>query len=105
MLDVTGDPDGIPVVLLPAFGLARSMWHGQQESLVALGYRVVSVDLPGLSEVSEADFSMAGARDAIAADLERSVRRPAHLVGISLGATLAAWVALDHPERVASLVP
>jgi 3-oxoadipate enol-lactonase len=80
------------------------MWRVQQQSLVALGYRVASLDLPGLSEASAPDFSMAGAGDAIAADLEQSVRRPAHLVGISLGATLAAMVALDHPARVASLV-
>jgi 3-oxoadipate enol-lactonase len=104
VFDVTGDPDGIPLVLLPAFGLSRSTWRGQQESLVALGYWVASLDLPGLSEASEADFSMAGAGDAIAAELQQNVRRPAHLVGISLGATLAAYVALDHPERVASLV-
>jgi 3-oxoadipate enol-lactonase len=104
VLDVTGDPDGIPVVLLPAFGLHRSMWRGQQESLAALGYRVTSLDLPGLAEASDADFSMAGAGDAIAAELEESGRRPAHLVGISIGATLAAYVALDHPDRVASLV-
>jgi 3-oxoadipate enol-lactonase len=104
VFDVTGDPDGTPVVLLPAFGLPRSMWRGQQESLGALGYRVASLDLPSLSEASEPDFSTAGASDAIAAALEQNVRRPAHLVGISLGATLAIYVALDHPERVASLL-
>ncbi len=104
MLDVIGDRDGDLVVLLPAFGVPRSMWREQQESLSALGYQVASLDLPGLSEADEPDFSMALASTSIAGALELHGQRPAHLVGISVGATLAAQVALDHPARVASLL-
>jgi 3-oxoadipate enol-lactonase len=104
VLDLTGDPDGRAVVLLPAFGLARSMWKQQMESLAALGYRVGTLDLPGLSGANEPDFSMEGAGNAIAESLAEHVRRPAHLVGISIGATLALQVALDHPSKVASVL-
>ena len=92
-------PDGIPVLLLSAFGTARSMWVAQQESLVDRGYRVIAVDLPGLSRRGESAFSMTSAGDGIADTRERHGRRPAHLVGISIGATLAVQVALDHPWR------
>ena len=104
MFDETGDPDGIPVVLLPAFGIHRSMWRAQQESLADMGYRAIAMDLPGLSGTPEPAFSMTSAGDVIADTLQRHVRRPAHLVGISIGATLAVQVALDHPGDVASLL-
>jgi 3-oxoadipate enol-lactonase len=104
VFDVTSDRDGAFVVLLPAFGVPRSMWREQQESLSALGYQVASLDLPGLSHADEPDFSMALASSAIASALELHSQRPAHLVGISAGATLAVQVALDHPARVASLL-
>jgi 3-oxoadipate enol-lactonase len=104
MFDETGDPDGIPVVLLPAFGVHRSMWREQQQSLGAMGYRVISMDLPGLSGAAEPAFSMTSAADTIADALQQQVRRSAHLVGISIGATLAVQVSLDHPEHVASLL-
>jgi 3-oxoadipate enol-lactonase len=104
VFDETGDPDGIPVVLLPAFGIHRSMWRSQQESLARMGYRVIAVDIPGLSGRAESAFSMTSAGDGIADTMQRHLRRPAHLVGISIGATLAVQVALDHPGDVASLL-
>jgi 3-oxoadipate enol-lactonase len=103
VFDETGDPDGIPVVLLPAFGIDRSMWRDQQQSLGSMGYCVITMDLPGLSVAAESAFSMTSAADAIADTLQH-LRRPAHLVGISIGATLAVQVALDHPDVVASLL-
>jgi 3-oxoadipate enol-lactonase len=80
------------------------MWREQQQSLGAMGYRVIVLDLPGLSGIAEPDFSMTSAGDTIADAIQRNFRRSAHLVGISIGATLAVQVALDHPERIASLL-
>lgn len=61
MFEVDGDPDSPCVVLLPAFGLHRSMWTAQRTFLVSRGYRVVVMDLPGVSGANEPPFSMSGA--------------------------------------------
>lgn len=94
--------DGAAIVLIHgAFG-DRRMWDDQFEALAA-EFRVIRYDHRGFgqSTLPEAAYSPV-------ADLLRLLDHldipKAHLVGNSLGGTLALDFTLEHPSRVASLV-
>lgn len=89
------------VLLVHAFGSSGRAWRPQ---IAGLGdrYRVVAPDLPGHGEASgpfTLDRAVASTRAAIA-----DAGGPAHLVGISGGATVALLTCLENPEQVASLL-
>jgi pimeloyl-ACP methyl ester carboxylesterase len=97
--------DGVPVVLLHAFPLERSMWVPVAERLAAATVPAVTVDLPGLGESPLPDgapdlaVSAAGVRDV----LDRIGARRAVIVGVSMGGYVALALARRWPERVAGL--
>lgn len=64
----------------------------------------VAVPLPGLRDGDPAAFSLAAAARSVLDELDRRGVTVAHLRGLSLGAMVATRLALDYPERVASLV-
>jgi 3-oxoadipate enol-lactonase len=83
-----------------------TLWAGQARAL-ADRFRVLRYDLrgQGLSEATPGPYSI----ESLAADLEAlwdaiGVQR-SHLVGLGLGSTVAMRVAIDHPQRIISLVP
>ncbi|PKW16271.1 alpha/beta fold hydrolase [Saccharopolyspora spinosa] len=92
------------VVLLHGVGLNHTMWHRVAPDVTTAGHRVHAPDLLGHGAAPDA------AAGTTLTDLAEPVVRiaagapaPVHLVGFSLGALVATRVALDHPERVASL--
>jgi pimeloyl-ACP methyl ester carboxylesterase len=95
---------GDPIVLV--HGFAGSLeWPRSADSL-AVGHRVVVVDVRGFGESDKfADPARFGPE--MAEDLVRLLDhlglRRAHLAGHSMGALLAANLAQRHPERVATL--
>lgn len=99
-----GAGDKIPVVLLHGFGADLDTWMFVQP-LLAEGRRAIAFDLPGhggsAKEVGAGDAD--GLAGAVAAGLDALGIARAHLVGHSLGGALAARLALDRPERAASL--
>jgi 3-oxoadipate enol-lactonase len=92
--------DRRPVVLIHAGVCDRRMWDG----LPALsGYRVVRMDLRGFGGSAsrpDAPFSHHGD---VATLLDELGIRAAHLVGVSMGAGVAAEIALARPDLVRSL--
>ena len=100
----TGTPGAAPVVLIHGLGLTHTTW----DSFVPdLGERhdVIQYDLvghgrsgPPPSALSLRDFG----NQVVELLDELSVER-AHLIGFSLGGMINRRVAIDHPERVASL--
>jgi pimeloyl-ACP methyl ester carboxylesterase len=76
-------------------------WDGV---VAGLGGRadVVAVDRPGY-DGSPAEDLAGNARAALAA-LDARAASPAIVAGHSLGAAVAAWLAVTHPDRVAALV-
>jgi len=92
------------VLFLHGLGHSRIAWDRQLEDL-SDRWRCVAWDLPGFgaSEPLE-DMTFPAIANAAIALLDRLGADSAHLVGLSFGGQHALHVALDHPERVRSLV-
>lgn len=100
------NPQGSPpVLLLHGLGSAGEDWLFQLEALARAGYRALAPDLRGFGRSSAPPKVTI---EAMADDMARFLRRlgatPAHVVGISMGGTVALQLALDHPEVVRKLV-
>jgi 3-oxoadipate enol-lactonase len=96
---------GEPVVLCHGLGGNHAIWWRQIESF-AQCHRVITWDQRGFGNstaqtgrtgIAEAAGDLVAVLDALAIDR-------AHLVGQSMGAFVALRVALDNPQRTASLV-
>jgi pimeloyl-ACP methyl ester carboxylesterase len=77
-------------------------WEGVVEHLAGRA-EVVAIDRPGWDGHSRARDLAGNARAALAALDERGIAR-ATVAGHSLGAAIAAWLAVHHPERLDALV-
>jgi pimeloyl-ACP methyl ester carboxylesterase len=104
-LEVTELGQGEPLLLICGTSQSHRLWAPLLPALSAR-YRVISYDHRGIgnSDRGEGPISMASlANDAAALLDELGVDR-AHVLGWSLGSTVAQELALAHPERVATLV-
>jgi pimeloyl-ACP methyl ester carboxylesterase len=97
--------DGPPVVLLHGQGGWSGMWLPVLPELAATR-RVVAPDLPGLGASEMPDGPPDGARVLawLGELIQRTCPAPPVLVGVSLGASIAARFALAHPDRLSRLV-
>jgi pimeloyl-ACP methyl ester carboxylesterase len=104
--DVTGTLGaGVPMVLLHAFPLERSMWSPVVARLSAAGVPVITADLPGLggSPLPDGPPSLDVSADAVAALLDRLAVPRAVVCGVSMGGYVALAIARRHPARPAGL--
>ncbi|QUD90529.1 acetoin dehydrogenase dihydrolipoyllysine-residue acetyltransferase subunit [Phenylobacterium montanum] len=99
-----GQGEGPPIVLLHGFSGDLNGWLFNIEALGALG-PVIAIDLPGHGGSSRdvGDGSLAVLADAVGAALDALGVGAAHLVGHSLGAAVAARLAIDRPGLAASI--
>lgn len=109
--DVGGGERRLPVLLIHGFASnAETNWGatGWISFLVQSGHRVVAFDNRGhgasqkLYELSEYSAQIM-AEDAFRLMQYLGLQR-AHVIGYSMGARIAAFLALAHPDRIASLV-
>jgi pimeloyl-ACP methyl ester carboxylesterase len=104
MLDHSVTGRGPDVVLLHGVGLDRTLWDRCAPGL-AEAYRVTTVDLRGHGRSGPA--AAGTTLPELAADvvelLDELGAERVHLVGFSLGALVAQYVAATAPERVATL--
>ena len=97
--------DGEPLILLHGNG-EDSTYFAPQIDFFKDSFRVIAVDTRGHGKTPRgtAPFTLDQFADDLAAFMdERGVRR-AHLLGFSDGANVAILFALQHPERVVSMV-
>lgn len=99
VIDDHPDPNREPVILMHGLGLDATSWTPIAGDLAAAGFRPIRIDLPGHGASTGSGFTLDDlVADVVSVLAGRRVDR-AHLVGHSLGATVAAEVALRHPGR------
>ncbi len=98
-----GEGAGTPVLLLHGFGSDLMSWLFTQEAL-AEGRAVHAFDLPGHGGATKsiAACGVAELAAATIAVMDALGVAQAHLVGHSLGGAISAYLAINHPQRVAS---
>jgi pimeloyl-ACP methyl ester carboxylesterase len=96
---------GPPVVLLHGQGGWAGMWLPAIPEL-ARTHRVVAPDLPGLgaSQVPDGPPDAARVLAWLGELIQRTCPEPPALVGVSLGASIAARFTIAHPDQVSRLV-
>ena len=106
-----GAARALPVLLIHGFASNIEMnWiaPGWVRDLTAAGYRVVAIDNRGHGQSEKLYAPEAYSREIMAEDARRLLDHlgisQAHVIGYSMGARIAATVALAHPERVGGLV-
>jgi 3-oxoadipate enol-lactonase len=101
------NPAGTPaVLLLHGLGADAASWTLQFPALIAAGLRPIATDTPGFgqSPYDGGGWSirrMAAEMAQLLGDLQSG---PAHVVGLSMGGTIAQQLALDFPQLTRSLV-
>jgi 3-oxoadipate enol-lactonase len=101
------NPGGHPVVLLlHGLGADANSWALQLPPLTGAGFRPIATDTPGFGESPYDGHGWSIQRMAAenAALLEELQTGPAHVVGLSMGGTIAQQFALDFPQLTRSLV-
>lgn len=98
-------PAGKPIVLLHGLGGYLEEWAEAQQAL-AQHHAVHALDLPGFGRSQPLDHPTLPslARHLLATLDELGITEPIHLAGNSLGGAIAMQVAVEAPDRVATLV-
>jgi pimeloyl-ACP methyl ester carboxylesterase/putative sterol carrier protein len=99
--------DGPDVLLLHGLGAAKTSFFDTIGPLVAAGYRVHAVDLPGFGSSAKpatAPYTADWMARCVLGLLDGLGVRQAHLVGNSMGGRVALEAALLAPDRVQSVV-
>lgn len=98
------DSDATPILMIHGFGGDLNNWQFNQPDLAA-DRRVHAIDLPGHGGSSKAlpGADLAGLTRAVLGAMDALKLTRAHLVGHSLGGAIGLQLALDAPDRVASV--
>lgn len=103
--EMSGRPDGPVVVLSHSLATGLEMWTPQMAALEA-DYRVLRYDTRGHggSDVPAAPYHLEQMGDDIVGLMNALGIGAVHFVGISMGGMIGQILALNHPERLRSLV-
>lgn len=98
--------DGPLLILLAGTGYAGATWGEPLVAALAERFTVATFDYRGTGATpgTDDDYSTRLFATDVAALIDDLGRGPAHVLGHSMGGRVAQWVALDWPDRVASLV-
>ena len=105
--ETDGLATGTPLVLIEGLGAQLIGWRaGFVERLVAQGFYVIRLDSRdvGLSAACEAGYALSDTANDVCAVLDALGLASAHVVGQSMGGATAQLLAIDHAERVRSMV-
>lgn len=105
--EVFGDRNRPTLVLIN--GLSNQCIHYRDELcvlFVAAGFRVIRLDNrdTGLSSDSPEGYGLSDMAADVVAVLDDVGCQRAHVFGVSLGGMIAQTIAIEHPDRVASLI-
>ncbi|HUO04925.1 MAG TPA: alpha/beta hydrolase [Candidatus Binataceae bacterium] len=102
-----GYQDEEPVVLIHGLGPGGALvWRGVMSTLASAHLKAIAPNLPGFasSEHKQADYSIAYQANAIAQTIDEMKLDHVNLVGSDLGADVALYYAVDHPDKVERIV-
>ena len=102
-LHVTVKGEGPDVVLIHGWPLSHAMWHRQQTSLAAAGFRVIAYDRRGFGQSDKPDggYDYDTLSDDLSAVLDAVDARRTALVGFSMGGgEVARYMSRHKGERV-----
>ena len=96
---------GPPLLLIMGLGYSSGMWYRTRPGM-ATRYRTIALDNRGVgqSDAPLGPYPMALMASDAAAVLEAAGVKHAHTIGVSMGGMIAQEFALQHPDRVHSLV-
>jgi 3-oxoadipate enol-lactonase len=96
---------GEPLLLIMGLGYTSEMWHHVEPGL-AEHFRVLVFDNRGVgkSDTVPGPHRIATMADDAAAVLDAAEVETTHVFGVSMGGYIAQEFALNHPERVRSLI-
>lgn len=95
---------GEPVLLIHGFGGDLNNWRFNHEAL-AVKSTVYALDLPGHGESSKVirESSIDSLAEIVEKFMNETGLSKAHLIGHSLGGSIALYLGLSHPNRVSSI--
>lgn len=94
-----------PVVFLHGLGANGTSWQLQFAPFEGAGYRLIAPDLRSFGQSPyPGHTSISAMAEDLRALLDHLQIPKAHLIGISLGGTVALQFALDYPQSVDKLV-
>lgn len=99
--------EGVPLLFVSGTGWTGEHWKLEQVPYFSSSYRVIVFDHRGVGRSDRPDGRYSTrmfAQDAIDMLDVIGIAEPAHVLGHSMGGRVAQWMALDHKERVRSLV-
>jgi 3-oxoadipate enol-lactonase len=101
---ISGPPDGAPLVLIHALGTNLTLWDGLMPHLA--GHRVLRLDLRGHggSDVARAPYSMGGMIRDVERVMEHFSMRDAVGVGVSLGGLILQGLAVKRLDLIRGMV-
>lgn len=104
-VDIQGPPDAPTLVLLHSLGTDLHLWDPQMARLTRR-YRVVRLDIRGhgLSDIDAQRFSMSDLATDVWAVLDQLKIKQVYVAGVSIGGTIAQWVAFQMPNRVRGMI-
>jgi len=104
--DIMGDEAAPVVCLAHALSSDSGIWAEQVPPLLAAGWRVLRLDMRGHggSEAGPEDYTMSGLSDDVAQILDFLQIPQVHFVGLSIGGMIGQTFALEHGERLLSLM-
>ncbi len=99
-------PDARPVLMLHGFAGDKENWSDVGQRLIAERFHVMAPDLPGFGQNAKHpdwSYDVTTQTKRVRAFLQRAALKDFHLVGHSVGGSIAAAIAYSAPEEVASL--
>jgi 3-oxoadipate enol-lactonase len=98
--------NGEPRLLIMGFGLSSASWRPELVAGLARTFRMITFDNRGTGRSDQPDspVSIVALADDAAALLNALGIARAHVLGVSMGGSIAQELALSHPERLAGLV-
>lgn len=104
----SGVGNTLPIVLVPGWGCTAWIFHETLVPLAAAGFHAIAVELKGHGESDkpalESEYTAGSMRDHLLEILDALGLEQAGIVGHSMGAAIAAHLAVMAPTRVSGLV-